>query len=137
MLLLSLLLALSAHADDTAANKIMPAPAPVKGGLDKNVIDEKVKADMPKIVACYNENAPAAGPMPAGMVSTRFTIGADGKVTKVDILDSRLKNPSIEGCLTKELQSLVFPAPAGGGSVQVDYPFNFAPTKKAGKKKRK
>lgn len=123
-MLLSLLLALSAHAD-------------VPGGLDKNAIDSAVKKDMKKIVACYNDNVGDAQPMPAGTVSTRFTIGADGKVTKVDILDSQLKNPAIEGCLSGTLQALVFPAPAGGGSVQVDYPFNFAPTKKAPKKKKK
>ncbi|MGZ3652609.1 MAG: AgmX/PglI C-terminal domain-containing protein [Bdellovibrionota bacterium] len=113
-----LLLALAAHAAD------------VPGGLDKSVIDKTVRESIAKFGECY-DSAENAKP---GKVATHFTIGADGKVTGAKIVSSELKNETIEICVTDRIKELVFPAPVGGGTVEVEYPFAFTP-KKAKKKK--
>jgi hypothetical protein len=136
MIALLLALSLTAHADDSPADRKVAVPPPaIPGGLDKSVIDEKIKGDIDKIAGCYNDNLEGLSPAPKGKVSTRFVINADGHVGTVDIKSSELKNDVIEGCLAKELKTLVFPAPVGGGTVEVDYPFVFSPKKAGGKKK--
>jgi hypothetical protein len=107
------------------------------GGLAKGTIDGAVKEELPKIRDCYENHVKGVSPKPTGSVQTRFTVGPDGKVSKVEILGSELKNEKIEGCLAEALKGLSLPPPAGGGTVRVDYPFAFQPGPKPAKKGKK
>ena len=40
---------------------------------------------------------------------------------------STLSNPELEQCIAARFKSWLFPAPKGGGSVQVTYPIALAP----------
>ena len=123
-----LLLAVPALGEDA------PKPAPAASGLDQAVIDGAVKKELAKIRACYNDNTGDVSPKPSGIVTTRFTIGGDGKVVSVEIVGSDLNNPKVETCLSSALKGVVFPAPGGSTAVRVDYPFRFVPS--SGKTKR-
>ena len=50
---------------------------------------------------------------------------ASGAVVKVIIVESTLKDEDVEACLEKAIMRWKFPAPAGGGIVEVNYPFVF------------
>lgn len=93
------------------------------GGIPKEKIDEVVKKAMPKFSACN------ASHTLIGKVETRFTIGPDGKVKEANILKSSLNNKAAEACVIGEVKQLVFPAPEGGGIVDVEYPFSFSQKK--------
>lgn len=112
--------------------------ADVPGGLDKGVIDETVKKALPDISGCYDAEVKKAKKEISGSVSMKFTISPDGKVSEAKVAESTLKNEAIETCLANVIKATPFPAPAGGGVVEVSYPFAFAPSKeakaKAGKK---
>jgi TonB family protein len=111
------LLATVAHADTVSGDSIAAT----------------VSKDLTPFKACYDANAK---PGAAGKVVTRFTVGADGKVSKAEIASSELKNEKLETCVLDALRALTFTAPSGAG-VQVEYPFVFKPEAKAKAKKPK
>ena len=39
----------------------------------------------------------------------------------------RMINGEVAGCVASVVKNIKFPAPANGGNVQVNYPFNFHP----------
>ena len=98
----------------------------VMGGLDKSVIDEYIKRHMPQIRACYEKELNSAGKL-SGRIATRFDISGSGRVAQAGVTTSSMNNSKVEGCLIGVLKNIVFPEPLGGGTVSVDYPFNFTP----------
>lgn len=106
-------------------------------GLEPSTVSEVVNAAGPAYQACYGKGAGKGKHLPSGKLEVKFTVGVDGKVQAASIASSALENPSIEECLLGEIKGLSFPAPRGGGSVDVTYPFHFTqkPTKPTGKKK--
>ncbi len=48
-----------------------------------------------------------------------------GRVGEVVIRDSTMRNPKVERCMINRIRTWQFPAPAGGGVVEVNYPFVF------------
>ena len=92
-----------------------------------------INKDLTPFKACYYSNTK---PGASGKVVTHFTVGADGKVTKAEVSSSELKNEKLEACVADAIKALVFPAPAGGASVQVEYPFVFQPDTKVKAKKK-
>ena len=91
------------------------------GGLDKQIIRSRVKTELPKIKACY-EQALAADPALTGTVRTQFFISPNGLVA-----DSNASgvDPAVAACVAAVIKAIEFPKPAGGGGVQVNYPFTF------------
>jgi TonB family protein len=55
----------------------------------------------------------------------RWIIGATGVVAEVHVKDSTIKNTNVENCLMQKIRNWKFPPPAGGGTVEVNYPFVF------------
>jgi hypothetical protein len=92
------------------------------GDLDKAIIRRYIKQHLPQIKACYEKEL-ASKPKLSGTVSTQFIIGGDGKVSAV----SGSGLPPVDACVAAVIVKVVFPAPKGGGNVQVNYPFVFHP----------
>ncbi len=115
------LLNTAALAADTSESK------GAKGGLDKKVIDEMVKRHVRQVQHCYSKELNSSKPLASGKVNTHFTIGSDGKVTKAEISSTTLKNEKVESCVLEVINRMVFTEPMGGGTVDVHYPFAFAP----------
>lgn len=99
----------------------------IMGGLDKSVIDEYIKRHYNQIRNCYEQQL-NSNPGLGGRVATRFVISGSGRVSQAGVSSSSMNNSAVEGCLVGVLKRIVFPEPLGGGIVEVDYPFSFAPS---------
>jgi TonB family protein len=63
-----------------------------------------------------------------GKVAVAWVIGGTGEVVEVFIVESTLDNREVERCMIDRIRRWRFPAPAGGGTVRVNYPFVFHAT---------
>lgn len=111
----------------TAGVGLIEDETEIVGGLDKEVIAQYIKTQLGQILYCY-ERQLSANPELFGKVAVRFTIGPTGQVEKQMIGDTTLKNKNVEGCILTKVASWKFPAPQGGTSVNVTYPFLFKST---------
>lgn len=115
--------------EDTATpGRVEPAPPPGSpAGYDKNLIRRVVRSHLEDVRLCYNEGL-AGDPGLGGRVVLQFGIGPEGTVTKVVIVSSDPEaGDFVPGCIAAGLQTWRFPAPSGGGSVVVTYPFLLQP----------
>ena len=62
-----------------------------------------------------------------GRVLLRFIIGGTGRVVASGIASSTYPVESVPACLALAARGWRFPAPWGGGTVTVNYPFNLLP----------
>lgn len=99
--------------------------AEVKGSLSKEVIRRTIQRRLNELRFCY-ERGLAADPALSGRVSVSFLIAPSGAVQQAVLQDSTLDSKSVVDCVTAAVRRFAFPAPDGGGYVQVTYPFSFA-----------
>ena len=92
-----------------------------QAGLDKAIIRRYIKRNVQKIQYCYEKEL-ISNPQLAGTVTVRFTIGADGVVSQ----STGHGMPPVDACVANVIAAIQFPAPQGGGVVNVSYPFVFA-----------
>ena len=95
-------------------------PKDVGDGLDKAIIKRYVKRNLAKISYCY-ESELLANPNLAGAVAVQFLISPSGTVTQAN--GSGMDK--VASCVAAVVKNIEFPRPTNGGSVQVNYPFNF------------
>jgi outer membrane biosynthesis protein TonB len=93
------------------------------GDLDKAEIRRAIKQHMSAISACYEKALPNS-PGLAGRLLVQFFIERDGSVSHSSASGI---DPVVDQCVADVIKSIQFPAPKGGGGVQVNYPFNFQP----------
>ena len=91
-----------------------------QGDLDKAIIRRYMKRNLQKIQYCYEKEL-VAKPSLAGTVTVRFTINADGRVSR----SSASGLPVVDACVAAVVGAIEFPRPKGGGVVSVSYPFIF------------
>jgi len=94
-----------------------------QGDLSKAEIRRTVKANLKKIAACY-EKALAINPALEGTLQTQFFITPSGSVNNASASGIDVE---VSTCVAAVLKTLEFPAPKGGGGVQVNYPFLMRP----------
>jgi len=104
-----------------------PEETVVMGAIDASAIEAAILRHRDEFRLCYEREINAANPSLSGRVSTSFVIGATGRVSKAGINNSSLKNRNAEVCIVNVIRRIQFPKPAGGGIVQVRYPFKFRP----------
>ena len=96
----------------------------IMGALSKEVVQKVIDRNKNQIRYCYevelqrNQNL-------AGRIAVRWVILGTGRVGEVVIRDSTMNNPKVERCMINRIKTWQFPAPAGGGVVEVNYPFVF------------
>jgi hypothetical protein len=98
------------------------APA-VDGELDPSVISQEVRARIGAVKACY-ERALKRNSNLSGKVKIRWTIGATGAVSAVEVEEDGMGDAGVAACLEGLVRHWRFPAPSRG-SVDVVYPFVF------------
>ena len=115
------------------AGSTVTAPEPalsgvpvVVGGMAEAAVHEEVNRHKVELAACYGPDL-AKDPLLAGIVSTRFSIGADGKVTSSAIKTTSFPHGSVESCVASTFATMQVPVPQGGGNVVVTYPLMFNP----------
>jgi len=82
--------------------------APPGQGLSADQIRRVVLSRMGAFRACY-EIASAHDPTLKGNVGVSFSISPGGSVTSVNVTNSSLSNPRVEGCVTRTFNRLQFP----------------------------
>jgi outer membrane biosynthesis protein TonB len=97
----------------------------ILGALDKSLIDKVIKANMNQIRYCYQREL-TKDPSLKGKIIVKFTIAADGSVSKAGIKTSSMGSAAVESCITGRFKRFKFPEPKGGGVVIVSYPFIFS-----------
>lgn len=98
--------------------------ASVQGALDKTVIRRVVRRHFVRLKYCYERELQKQPDLTA-KITIRFVITASGNVGPVTVQTG--SGSAIDACVASVIQSMVFPAPKGGGSVIVSYPFVFQP----------
>ncbi|MFC1610001.1 AgmX/PglI C-terminal domain-containing protein [Myxococcota bacterium] len=111
---------------ETVEQHTVPTTEPVigMGALPKEVIQAVINSRKDRIRRCYGVELQRNKNL-AGKVTVKWVITATGTVGPVNVTSSTLGNAKVEMCMTKEIQKWRFPAPAGGGIVEVAYPFEF------------
>ena len=97
----------------------------ILGALDKSLIDAVIKRNMSQIRYCYQREL-TKNPNLKGKIVVKFTIAADGSVSKASIDSSSMGSNPVESCITGRFLRFKFPEPKGGGVVIVKYPFIFS-----------
>ncbi|MEL6543032.1 MAG: AgmX/PglI C-terminal domain-containing protein [Myxococcota bacterium] len=92
--------------------------------LPKALVKKVVDLKRAQVRACY-ERALHADHGLRGRILMRWLVGRDGRVSTVRAEHSTLRDPAVAECLKSRIASWRFPAPAGGGTVEVRYPFVF------------
>lgn len=105
----------------------LPYKTVIVGGLDPDVIRQILVENIPRFRYCYQKVLDSSKSAFNGIVRLNFIIGASGHVTKAGV-DSISSLPStVKGCVVNVLRKITFPAPLGGGVVEVNQPMNFYP----------
>jgi len=107
-----------------AGSGVTPA-AQNTGTLDPMIVKLVMKKQQGELRDCYQKYLAKQTGAGAVKARIRFTIGADGKVTKASAKTS-VDDSTLESCLASVTSSLAFPPP-DGGSVEFEYPISFSP----------
>ncbi|MBS2027296.1 MAG: AgmX/PglI C-terminal domain-containing protein [Deltaproteobacteria bacterium] len=97
--------------------------AQVSGSLDTSAIRNIIHAHLREIRFCY-ESQLQKNPKLAGKLVVKFTLGADGHITKIELAEDTLKQAEVGQCVLTRFQRWRFPA-SPNGEVTVSYPINF------------
>jgi hypothetical protein len=112
-------------ANCTLATVIVPPQnVRVTDGLSKDIVGRVVRKHWNEIRSCYEHELNRA-PNLAGKVAVAFRIGPLGDVVAAGVRESTLESSSAQQCILADVRQWVFPHPAGGGVVDVSYPFLF------------
>ncbi|MCB9642892.1 MAG: AgmX/PglI C-terminal domain-containing protein [Myxococcales bacterium] len=99
----------------------------IEGTLDKEIIRRIIRNNSSRFKYCY-ERELHKHPRLQGKIKIFFQIEGNGRVGFARIKSTTMNNDRVEGCLSQRVRHLLFPAPKGGGIVQVNYPFFFKPS---------
>jgi hypothetical protein len=102
--------------------EVTEGKADIKGSLDKDIIRRVIRRAMPGIKFCY-EQALAQNPGLGGKVKIFFVIAPNGAVSSASPTSGI--QADVDSCVARKISQLSFPAPQGGGIVEVTYPFLF------------
>ena len=104
--------------------KVIPGKASVTGALDKAIIRRVINKNRQAIKYCYDKELQKQKDLHGKIVVT-FVISPTGRVVKSSVRQSTMKNKAVEDCIASRVKRFKFPAPKGGGIVEVSYPFIF------------
>ncbi|MBL9038737.1 MAG: AgmX/PglI C-terminal domain-containing protein [Archangium sp.] len=106
------------------STRIIPGTTKVVGGLDKDVIMKVIKRHQNEIKFCYEQEL-QKNPTLAGKVAVAWTIDPSGAVSEANVSESSMANTNVESCIAQRIRRWKFPEPAGGGVVNVTFPWIF------------
>ncbi len=113
--------------------RVVPGQIIYEGGLSREEIQRVISRSMSQIKYCYEKQLVAV-PGLKGKLVLRWQISSDGTVTNAVTAQNDLgtagngANEVVGACVQRIISRLQFPAPKGGGKVNVTYPFVFSAT---------
>ena len=102
----------------------VPGRTTVVGGLSRDVINRVIQKHYNEIKYCYEKEL-TKDPSLYGKVAVLFLIDGTGGVGEALVQQSTMSSEAVESCMLNRVRRWVFPAPQGGGTVQVTYPYVF------------
>jgi Ca-activated chloride channel family protein len=108
--------------------RIVPGKIVYEGGMSREEIQRVMSRHMAQIKYCYEKQL-AKVPGLSGKLVLSWVIKGDGTVEKVTVTSNSIAGSAgtdVGTCATKMLARMKFPAPKGGGVVNVTYPFVFS-----------
>ena len=96
------------------------------GFCDPGDIRRTILRRIGRIRACYEMRLQRAAKKFSGRLQLRFTIGLDGKITKINPITDTVGDKNVTRCVIKTMKRLKFKKPKGGVCV-VQWPFVFRP----------
>ena len=106
------------------AAQVRTGTAEVRGSLSSEVIRRVIRRHINEVRFCYEQGLQTK-PNLAGRLGVSFVISPTGAVQTASVRESTLGDGQVESCVTQAVRRWTFPAPDGGGSVIVNYPFVF------------
>jgi Ca-activated chloride channel family protein len=92
-------------------------------GLSKEPLQKTLKQQIPSIELCY-QKALEKKPNIQGEATFQLMIDSKGRVTKVNLVSSKLNDKNLEQCIIQKIKELTFPAPEGSDKVTATVSFN-------------
>ncbi|MFM2152360.1 MAG: hypothetical protein RL199_795 [Pseudomonadota bacterium] len=107
-----------------SGTRFVPGKTTVVGGLTADEVGRIIRRHWNEIKYCYEKEL-SKDPNLAGKVSIAFVIDPVGDVGDARVSETTLNNGGAEQCMVSNVRRWKFPAPRGGGTVEVNYPFIF------------
>jgi hypothetical protein len=104
--------------------QFIPGRTTVMGGLTADEVGRIIRRHWNEIKYCYEKEL-TKNPNLAGKVAVYFEIGPVGDVMVAQVKETDLHDNNVEECMLSNVRRWKFPAPRGGGVVNVNYPFIF------------
>jgi hypothetical protein len=116
---------------DFQSEKVMatagiPSRTVVLGGMDPDTIRKILMDHLSQFRFCYQKELDKVNKEFSGRITLNFVIGASGYVTRAGVKESSMPQ-IVRSCVVNVLKGIPFPAPRGGGVVEVTQPMNFYP----------
>lgn len=106
----------------------MPEDTVILGNMDPDAIRRVLLQHLAQFRYCYqSELDEVKSNKFSGLMNLNFNIDGSGDVSRVDVKSATGINNEVTGCVAEVLRGIQFPAPRGGGLVQVKQPINFYP----------
>lgn len=102
----------------------VPGRTTVVGGLSREVINRVIQKHYNEIKYCYEKEL-SKDPGLYGKITVLFLIDGTGRVGEALVQQTTMSSQPVESCMVNHVRRWVFPAPQGGGTVQVTYPYVF------------
>src|SRR5713226_4301 len=96
----------------------------VVGGLSRDLINRIIQRHYNEVKYCYEKEL-TKDPALYGKVTVLFVIDGVGRVVDALVQQSTMGSEPVESCIVTHVRRWAFPAPQGGGTVQVTYPYVF------------
>lgn len=100
-------------------------PKVLVSAISRDEVARVIRRNLSRFKHCYEQQL-NAHPDLGGKVAVRFTIAPTGRVAEASAAEDTVGEAAVAQCVVDVMESLVFPAPRGGGVAVVTYPFVFA-----------
>jgi len=100
---------------------------PLVGEIEPALIENYIKKNQFELQLCY-ELALRRNEQAAGTMEWRWRIDSRGTISGLALINTSIKDPRMTDCIRRKIAAWRFPRPRRG-SIEVSYPFEFAPTK--------
>ena len=107
----------------------VPVPKVVMGSMDPELLRRLLREHMPQFRHCYQQEL-LGNDRAEGKIDLKFRIIGKGRIKNVAVLGRQFKfSSSGKKCMKNVLALIDFPAPKGGGVVDIKQPLNFSSTR--------
>lgn len=93
-------------------------------GLSKEAIQKTLKQQIPSMEWCYQKTLEKK-PNIQGEAIFQLVIDSKGRVTKINLVSSKLNDKNLEQCIIQKIKELAFPTPEGIDKINVTVSFTF------------